>query len=65
MYYVLWGFPGKESTYNVDTWFQSQGLEDSLEEDMATTSVFFPGESLWIEEPGRLQSIGPQRVGHD
>ena len=29
------------------------------------TSVFLPGESPWTEEPGRLQSIGSQRVGHD
>ena len=29
------------------------------------TPVFLPGESPWTEEPGRLQSMGPQRVGHD
>ena len=29
------------------------------------TPVFLPGESPWIEEPGGLQSIGPQRVRHD
>ena len=29
------------------------------------TSVFLPGESLWTEEPGRLPSMGSQRVGHD
>ena len=29
------------------------------------TPVFLPGESPWTEEPGRLQSIGSQRVGHD
>ena len=28
-------------------------------------SVFLPGESPWTEEPGRLQSMGSQRVGHD
>ena len=27
--------------------------------------LFLPGESLWTEEPGRLQSVGSQRVGHD
>ena len=27
--------------------------------------VFLPGESPWTEEPGRLQSMGSQRVGHD
>ena len=30
-----------------------------------STPVFLPGESHWIKEPGRLQSIGAQRVGHD
>ena len=29
------------------------------------TPVFLPGESLWTEKPGRLQSMGLQRVGHD
>ena len=29
------------------------------------SSVFFPGESQWTEEPGGLQSMGSQRVGHD
>ena len=29
------------------------------------TLVFLPGESLWTEEPGRLQSMGSQRVGHE
>ena len=30
-----------------------------------STPVFLPGESQWTEEPGGLQSIGFQRVGHD
>ena len=29
------------------------------------TPVFLPGESPWTEEPGGLQSVGSQRVGHD
>ena len=29
------------------------------------TPVFLPGESPWTEEPGRLQSMGSQRVGHN
>ena len=32
---------------------------------MATHSVFLPGEFAWTKEPGRLQSMGSQRVGHD
>ena len=41
------------------------GSKDSLEEGMATSPVFLPGESLWTEEPSRLPSVGLQRVGHD
>ena len=48
-----------------ETWVQSLGWEDHLEEGMATHSIFFPGESSWTEEPGGLQSMGPQRVRHD
>ena len=48
-----------------ETWVQSLGREDPLEKEMATHSVFVPGESLWTEEPGRLQSTGSKTVGHD
>ena len=44
---------------------RSLGRGDPLEEGMATTPVFLPGESPWTEEPGGLQSIGSQRAGHD
>ena len=47
-----------------ETKVRSLGWEDSLEKGMATP-VFLPGESPWTEEPGRLQFIGSQRVGHD
>ena len=43
---------------------RSLGWEDPLEKEMATP-VFLPGESPWTEEPGRLQSMGLQRVEHD
>ena len=39
--------------------------EDLLEEGMATHSSILAWEILWTEEPGGLQSMGPQRVGHD
>ena len=39
----------------------SLGLEDPLEEEMATHSSIH----AWTEEPGELQSMGSQRVGHD
>ena len=46
-----------------ETWARALGGEDSLEEGMAP--LFLPGESLWTEGPEGLQSMGPQRVGHD
>ena len=48
-----------------EIWVQSLGWEDPLEEGMATIPVFLPGESLWTKEPGGLQSMGSQRIGHD
>ena len=47
-----------------ETWVWSLGWEDPLEEGIATP-VFLSGESPWTEEPGGLQSMGLQRVGHD
>ena len=38
--------------------------EDSLEEEMATNSSILAWKIPWTEEPGGLQSIGSQRVGH-
>ena len=43
----------------------SLGQEDALEEGMATQSSTLAWEIPWTEEPGRLQSIGSQRAGHD
>ena len=40
-------------------------LDDPLEKAMATHSSILSWETPWIEEPGRLQSMGSQRVGHD
>ena len=48
-----------------ETWLRSLGWEDHLEEEMATRSSILAWESPWTEEPGRLQSKGSQRVGHD
>ena len=44
---------------------QSPGCEDPLEEGMATHSHFLAWRIPWTEEPGRLQSIGSQRVRDD
>ena len=41
------------------------GSGRSLEEEMATHSSILAWEILWTEEPGGLQSMGSQRVGHD
>ena len=41
------------------------GWEDPLKKEMATHSSILAGEIPWIEEPGGLQSVGLQRVGHD
>ena len=48
-----------------ETWVQSLGREDPLEEGMATHSSILAWRIPWTEEPGRLQSIGSQTVGHD
>ena len=48
-----------------ETRVQSLGQEDLLEKEMATHSSILAWKIPWTEEPGRLQSMGPQRVGHD
>ena len=48
-----------------ETWVQFLGWEDALEEGMATHSSTLAWRILWTEEPGMLQSMGLQRVGHD
>ena len=44
---------------------QSLGWEDPLEKEMATHSSILTWKIPWTEEPGRLQFMGLQRVGHD
>ena len=44
---------------------QSLGQEDPLEEEMVTHSSTLAWKIQWTEKPGRLQSMGLQRVGHD
>ena len=69
---VSLGFPGSSLVKNLSAteelqetrvWFL--GREDPLEEGMATHSSIFVWRIPWIEEPGGLQSIGSQRIGHD
>ena len=47
-----------------ETRVRSPSREDPLEEGMATHSSILAWEIPWTEEPGRLQSMGSQRVGH-
>ena len=48
-----------------ETQVQSLGWEDALEKEMATHSSILAWRISWTEEPGRLQSMGLQRVRHD
>ena len=48
-----------------ETWVQSLGWEDPLEESMATHASTFAWRIPWTEDPGGPQSMGSQRVRHD
>ena len=58
---LLWRLRGQAAAHSVG----GLGQEDPLEKGMQPTTAFLPGQSPWTAEPGRLQSIGLQRVGHD
>ena len=47
-----------------EIWVQSLGQEDPLEKVVATHSCTLAWKSPWTDEPGGLQSMGLQRVGH-
>ena len=48
-----------------ETWVRSLGWEDPLEKEIETHSSILAWKIPWMEEPGRLQSMGSQIVGHD
>ena len=48
-----------------ETWVRSLGRKDPLEKGTAAHSGIFAWKIPWTEEPGGLQSMGSQRVGHD
>ena len=48
-----------------ETWVQSLGRGDLLEKEMVIHSSTLAWKIPWMEKPGRLQSMGLQRVGHD
>ena len=49
----------------LETWVPSLGQEDPLEKEMAPHSSTLAWKIPWTEEPGRLQSMGLERVGHN
>ena len=55
----------QETQDTQETQVQSPGREDPLEEERATHSSSLAWKTPWIEDPGELQSMGSQRVGHD
>ena len=57
---------GKEFHLSMqEMWVPSLGQEDLLEKEMAAHSSILAWRTPWREEPGVLQSMGSQRVGHD
>ena len=48
-----------------ETWIQSSGREDPLEKKIAIHSSTLAWKIPWVEEPGRIQCMGSQRVRHD
>ena len=55
--------PARQETQEL--WVRSQDGEHPLEEGMATHSSILARSIPWTEEPGRLQSTGSQRIGHE
>ena len=52
-----------KETQEMQVW--SLGQEDPPEEELATHSSIVAWKTPWTEEPGRIQSMGSQRIGHD
>ena len=48
-----------------EIWVRSLGWEDPLEKEMATLSNTIAWKIPWMEEPGRLRSLGSRTVGHN
>ena len=55
----------KASAWNAGDWVRSLGQEDPLEKETATHYSIHAWKIPWTEEPGGLQSMGSERVGHD
>ena len=69
MQHIYIGFPGgsdgKEFIVVQETQVQFLGQEDPLDKEMATHSSTLAWKIPWTEKPGRLPSMGSQRIGHD
>ena len=69
IFLILLDYPGgpdgKATVYNAGDRVQALGWEDPLDKEMAIHSSTIAWKIPWTEEPGRLQSMGSQRVGHD
>ena len=65
---MAWSFPGAQIVKNLpavqEMWVPSLGWRDPLEKEMATHPSILAWRIPWTEEPGRLQSMGLQRVRH-
>ena len=64
-FFLRGGSDGKESACNVGDLHSIPGSEDPLEKGMAIHSSILAWRIPWTKEPGRLQSMGSQRVRHD
>ena len=71
-HYTLWGFQGGSGVKNPPAVQEMQETQDRclareapLEKEVATRSSSLARRLSWTEEPGRLQSMGSQRVGQD
>ena len=65
IYYWVWAQRLKRLPAVRETRVWSLGWEDPLEKEMVTHSTILAWRIPWTEKPGRLQSMGSQRVGHD
>ena len=67
--YPIYSFSSSSVVKNLpakqETWVQSLDQEDSLRKEMATHSSILAWSIPWTAEPGRLQSVGSQRVRHN
>ena len=66
---IIWASPMAQKVKNPpavkEMWVRSLDWEDPLGKGMAAHSSTLAKKIPWIEEPGWLQSMGSQRVGHD